>query len=235
MVRRISVAVAVVGLACAVVAPSPSYADPLPVRGWGWKLTSQLGVTSLSPSRQYTVTFATAAMKKRYTPYLTAAVAQVNAAGVHLEIGGVERVDVTRCGPVGHIQLTEAYRPLDGKPGYSRGAPCPRPARGVGAGGAVAVDSEYWDGTWHIENHKLRNTIVHELLHALGLDHPNTDLDGNGRTTRYECPKTPEGDHPVMCSPNGGHRTPLEAGRLLPYDIKALKTLVANAKRQGIE
>ncbi len=52
-------------------------------------------------------------MKARYTPYLTAAVAQAKAAGVRLAMGGVETVDPAKCEPVGHVQITEMYRPLN--------------------------------------------------------------------------------------------------------------------------
>lgn len=47
---------------------APGGAAALTTKGTGWNLTSRLGVTGLSSSRPYTVTFATAAMKARYTP-----------------------------------------------------------------------------------------------------------------------------------------------------------------------
>ncbi|WP_432144249.1 hypothetical protein [Streptomyces sp. bgisy084] len=94
-------------LAVCALAAVPTHAATLTTKGTGWKLTTQLGVTSLSPLRQYTITFATAAMKARYTPYLTAAVSQAKAAGLKLAIGGVEPVDPAKCGPVGHIQFTK--------------------------------------------------------------------------------------------------------------------------------
>ncbi|MBQ1164465.1 hypothetical protein KBZ21_41505, partial [Streptomyces sp. A73] len=42
---------------------------------------------------------------------------QLNAAGLHIKVGGVEPVDINQCGPAYHIQVTERYRPL-GTPGY---------------------------------------------------------------------------------------------------------------------
>ncbi|MBQ1163496.1 hypothetical protein KBZ21_36490, partial [Streptomyces sp. A73] len=83
-----------------------------------------------------------------------------------------------QCGPAYHIQVTERYRPL-GTPGWSKGVPCPWQPVGLGRGGLVIDNSEYWTG-WPIRKAHLTNTIVHEVLHALGLDHPNTDLDGDG-------------------------------------------------------
>lgn len=221
-------------LAVCALAALPTQAATLTTKGRGWKLTTQLGVTSLSPGRQYTITFATSAMKTRYTPYLTAAVSQAKAAGLKLAIGGVEPVNPAKCGPVGHIQFTELYRPL-GRAGYSQGMPCPNPSKGVGTGGIVAIDSEYWDGTWPIPAYKLRNTLVHEPLHALGLDHPNLDLNKDGKTADYECVAAPSGETPIMCSPNGGYRTSPGTGRLTGFDLDGLKALLANARAQGIK
>ncbi|MBQ1166224.1 hypothetical protein KBZ21_50395, partial [Streptomyces sp. A73] len=45
--------------------------------GHGWKLTDWLGVYAASPSKTYTITFDTAAMKARYTPYYTEALKQL--------------------------------------------------------------------------------------------------------------------------------------------------------------
>ncbi|WP_406474632.1 hypothetical protein [Streptomyces platensis] len=221
-------------LAVCALAAVPTQAATLATKGTGWQLTTQLGVTSLSPGRQYTITFATSAMKTRYTPYLTAAVAQAKAAGLKLAIGGVEPVNPAKCGPVGHIQFTELYRPL-GRPGFSQGMPCPNPPKGVGTGGIVAIDSEYWDGTWPMPAYKLRNTLVHEPLHALGLDHPNLDLNKDGKTADYECAANPSGETPIMCSPNGGYRTAPGMGRLTGFDLNGLKALLANARAQGIK
>ncbi|OEV30887.1 hypothetical protein AN219_08130 [Streptomyces nanshensis] len=212
----------------------PASAAAVTTKGTGWKLTSDLGVTSASPSRTYTVTFKTEALRKRYTPYLQPAVRQVEAAGLHLRIGGVEPNDPSRCGPAYHIQFMELYRPL-GTPGWSQGMPCPGQPRGLGRGGLVAIDSEYWDGSWVIADHVLRNTVVHEMLHALGLDHPNSDLDKDGRAEPYECVATRYGNKPVMCSPNGGYRTAANKGRLTGYDIDGIKALLKNARAQGIK
>ncbi|GHJ21596.1 hypothetical protein [Streptomyces albus] len=200
--------------------------------GTGWKTATVLGVTSASPTRTYTITFATEQLRQRYTPYYTQALPQIRDAGIHIELGGVEPVDPNRCGPDWHIQITEMYRPL-GTPGWSQGMPCPFPPQGMSRGGIVAYDSEYWDGTWDIKEHHLKNTIVHEVLHTLGLDHPNVDLDGDGKVAPYECVATSYGNKPIMCSPNGGYST-ANAGKLVGYDVNGLKALVANANNQGL-
>lgn len=205
--------------------PGPTLAGP------GFQVAARLGITSVSPSRPYTVTFASVRLKKRYVPYLTGAVAQLRATGVRIRIGGAESVDTGRCPPWGHIQYTQSYRPL-GRGGYSRGMPCPGPSKGVAAGGIVTMDSEYFDGTWHIAPYQLRNTFVHELLHTLGLDHPNRDLDGDGAARAYECVAGPGGVSPVMCSPNGGHKG-ADAGGLTAFDTAGVEALLTNSGRQG--
>ncbi|MFC4493023.1 hypothetical protein ACFPA8_02595 [Streptomyces ovatisporus] len=217
---------------CAL-AVTPVRADALITQGHGFKLTTQFGVSALSTSRPYTVTFASAELKKRYTPYLTGAVAQLRAVGLNMAVGGVESVVHAGCPPTGHIQYTEEHRPM-GKGGYSRGAPCPHPADGVAAGGVVSMDSEYFDGSWYISPYKLRNTFVHELLHVLGLDHPNLDLNRNGVVETYECVTTPSGVRPVMCSPNGG-RTTSDAGTLSTHDLDGVEALIANGRTLGVD
>lgn len=231
MLRTGIAATAALVLTCAF-GVTPAHAARLTLRGTGFQVASRLGVTALGPARQYTVTFASAELRRRYTPYLTDAVAQMREAGVRLTVGGVESVDPSRCPPPGHVQYTQTYRPVK-RGGFSMGMPCPDPEGGVAAGGVVTMDSEYFDGTWHIAPYKLRNTFVHEMLHALGLDHPNLDLDGDGTAGPYECAAGPGGVRPVMCSPNGGHRTPGRAGTLTPFDMAGLRALVANGERQG--
>ncbi|WP_328691289.1 hypothetical protein OHT20_06565 [Streptomyces caniferus] len=122
MRKPLAVAAATALAACALTA-APADAATITTKGTGWKLTTQLGVTSISPSRQYTITFAAAALKTRYTPYLTAAVAQAKAAGVRLAIGGVEAVNPAKCGPVGHIQAAQHHRPR------AAARPRPRPSQ----------------------------------------------------------------------------------------------------------
>lgn len=211
---------------------TPAHAARLTVNGTGFRLATRLGVTSVSPSRHYEITFASAELKRRYAPHLRPAAAQLRQVGVRMSVGGVERVDGARCPPEGHIHYTEKYRPA-GRGGFSLGVPCPYPARGVAAGGVVTMDSEYRDGTWRMAPYHLRNTAVHEMLHAFGLDHPNLDLDGDGAVSPHECPRAgPRGVRPVMCSPNGGYAD-AAAGRLTPFDLAAVSALLANHRLRG--
>lgn len=216
---------------CAL-AVTPVRADALlTTQGDGFRLTTQFGVSAVDPSRPYRVTFASAELERRYSPYLTDAAAQLRAAGVRITVGGVEHGDAAECPPVGHIRYTEEHRPM-GRGGFSRGLPCPHPAGGLAAGGVVAMDREYFDGSWYISPYKLRNTFVHEMLHVLGLDHPNRDLNGNGVVETYECAASEKGVKPVMCSPNGGYRGS-GAGKLTPFDLDGVEALLANAARRG--
>ncbi|MEU7435659.1 hypothetical protein AB0B07_33200 [Streptomyces sioyaensis] len=200
--------------------------------GTGWRITSQFRTYCLSPSRPYVITFPTQALKDRYVPYLTTAVSQLVTAGVNLTIGGIETPDYSTVPPQGHIQYGEAYRPV-GTAGYSQGLPCYDTADNSVWGGYVLIDTEYWDGTWSITTVKLKNTLVHELLHTLGLDHCNSDMNNDGVVASYETVKDTAGVTPIMTSPNGGYQDS-RAGQLTPYDLNGIRQLLANATALGV-
>jgi len=205
--------------------------------GTGWKTVTQLGVTSASPSQTYTVTYESDAVRKFYAPQIQRAVDQINATtDLNIAIGGVEPMQPDKCGPDFHIQVMELRNPMgDDKPGWSQGMPCPHPPKGMSKGGVVAMNSTYRSGEWSsISQTQLQNTAVHEVLHAVGLDHPNYDKDGDGSVENYECVATSYGNKPIMCSPNGGYSTWNNVGRLVGYDINGIKQLVANARAQGL-
>ncbi|PBC72290.1 MULTISPECIES: hypothetical protein [unclassified Streptomyces] len=209
-----------------LVATGPVFA------GTGWRITTQCRTYCLSPSQQYTVTFPTQALKDRYVPYLTTAVGQLVGVGVNIAIGGIETPDYSTVPPQGHIQYGEAYRPV-GTAGYSQGLPCYNTADNSVWGGYVLIDSEYWDGTWTITDTVRKNTLVHELCHALGLDHCNSDMNNDGKVTSYETVKDTTGVTPLMTSPNGGYQDS-RAGTLTPYDLNGIKQLLANAAALGV-
>jgi len=201
--------------------------------GTGWRITAQFRTYCLSPTQQYVITFPTQALKDRYVPYLTTAVNQLTALGLNLSFGGIETPDYNTAPPRGHIQYAEAYRPL-GTAGYSQGLPCYNTADNSVWGGYVRIDSEYWDGTWSISPVVLKNALVHELGHALGLDHCNSDLNSDGTIASYEAVKDPStGCTPIMTSPNGGYQDS-RAGQFTPYDLNGFKQLLANATALGV-
>ncbi|MFH9426433.1 hypothetical protein [Streptomyces sp. NPDC017529] len=210
----------------AALATVPQYAGP------GWRIAKRLGVRSISPTQQYVVTFPSEELQARYTPYLTRAVTQLQQLGVRITLGGLETPDYAKCPPRGHIQYTEAYQPL-GRAGYSQGLPCYNTIDHSAWGGWVRITSEYWDGSWYITEQGRFHVFVHEMLHALGLDHPNVDLNGDGTVADYECVKDSAGLTPLMCSPNGGYRDDTRAGLLTPFDVAGIRNALRNAPLTG--
>jgi hypothetical protein len=234
--RKIFAASAAALAVCALTA-TPTQAATITTVGTGWNLASQLGVTSASPSQTYTVTYQSDAVRRFYAPQIQRAVDQINSTtDLNIAIGGVEAMDPNACGPDFHIQVLELKNPMgDGHPGWSQGMPCPNPAQGMSRGGIVAMNSTYRSGEWDIKQETLQNTSVHEVLHAIGLDHPNYDADKDGTIEPYECVATSYGNKPIMCSPNGGYSTWNNVGKLVGYDVNGLTALLANARAQGIQ
>lgn len=215
----------------------PASAATLQTSGEGWKLTSgsPFYTTSVSPTKTYTVTYQSDAVKKFYAPQIQRAVDQINSTtGLHLEIGGVEPMDPDQCGPDYHIQVMELHNPIPAHPGWSQGLPCPNPPGGMSRGGVVAMNDTYRSGESTISPEVLQDTAAHEVLHTLGLDHPNKDLNGDGTVADGECVATSYGNKPIMCSPNGGYHTWSNVGKLTGYDVNGINALLNNAKIQGI-
>lgn len=213
---------------------SPAHAESPTYSGFGWKITNQYGVYGLSPTQQFTVTFASQEIKDRWASKLTTAISQLNALGVKISVGGIETYNSSAtCPAKGHINFSEKFQPL-GQPGYSQGIPCYNTADHSAWGGWVFMDSEYGDGTWPLDGYLWVNLPVHEMMHTIGLDHPNTDLDGDGTVESFECPFGTEGARPVMCSPNGGFKTEKYWGRLSDMDRAGVTALLNNARILGI-
>lgn len=232
---RIAVAMGTAAALGALIA-SPANAATITTQGTGWKLTTDFGVTSASPTKTYTVTYESETVRKWYAPMIQRAVDQINASTeLNIAIGGVEPMSTSECGPDFHIQVMERKDPLGAdKPGWSQAMPCPNPPNGMGVGGPVVMNSNYRDGSWNITQQHLQNTAVHEMLHTLGLDHPNTDIDTDGTVESGECVATSYGNRPIMCSPNGGYGSWQNVGKLVGYDINGINALINNAKTQGL-
>ncbi|MCR8576426.1 hypothetical protein [Streptomyces sp. Isolate_219] len=226
------------GFAALALTVSPASAAETPTySGTGWKITNQYGVYGMSPTQAFTVTFASQEIKDRWAPMLTTAVSQLNALGVKITVGGVESyTSDSLCPTRGHVYFSEKFQPL-GKPGFSQGLPCYNTVDHSAWGGWVFMDSEYGDGSWSLTYNAWRNLPTHEMMHTLGLDHPNDDKygDGDGVTENFECPYGTEGAKPVMCSPNGGFKTTPYAGRLSDQDRAGVTALLNNGRILGIK
>ena len=227
--RHIAIAVA---LATTAVIGLPTTADAVTgtqiYAGTGWKANTNRSIHSIDPNRQYTITFSSTTTKNLTSKYLTRAIPQLQAAGVKINIGGVETVAEGTCPPRGHIWIQRKYRPLNGKPGYSRALPCHDTTNNSAWGGVVQMDSEYYDGRWKMSTAGMWNAHVHEVLHVMGLNHPNYDKDRDGRVEDYECVATSYGNRPIMCSPSGGYKTSTSMGKLVGFDVNGIKQLLAN-------
>lgn len=223
-------------IAVAACTSTPANAATVITKGTGWKAATQFGVTSASPTKTYTVTYESEAVRRFYAPMIQRAVDQINAStDLNIAIGAVEPMNPDTCAYNYHIQVMELINPMGAdKPGWSQGMPCYQPEKGMSKGGVVAMNSTYRDGSWNISQEHLQNTAVHEMLHAIGLDHPNYDIDKDGTVENYECVATSYGNKPVMCSPRGGYGTWNNVGRLPAYDINGINALIANARAQGL-
>ncbi|MEU5402861.1 hypothetical protein ABZ348_26595 [Streptomyces sp. NPDC005963] len=227
MKSRIPVIGAIAAAVTLLATANPAVAVGRPLEGTGWKLLPQHRVTSIEPGTVFTVTFTSTALKTKYTPYLTRSITQLKAEGVNISIGGVTNVDPAVCPPTkGTIQFAEVYRPLNGQPGMSRALPC-WTGDDAAWGGHVQINSEYWTG-WNLPTYMLNNVFPHEMLHVIGLDHPNKDLNGDGTVAPGECVATSDGNKPVMCSPNGGYTTTTNQGKLVGFDAAGVRQLLAN-------
>jgi hypothetical protein len=225
--RSIVAALAVAtGLIAGTATPSGA-ADTAPtLSGPGWKISTQYGVQALDPNLGYTVTFMTQTAKDHWAPYIARVVDQYQALGIPLTIGGVEPRSTQVCPPAGRILVVEMHDP--NKPGYSQGIPC-ADSKGVARGGMVRMDTAYNDGTWYLSEKNRFNIPSHELTHAMGLTHSNSDVNGNGKVEDQETVKNTDGTSPLMVGPAvGGYATKEKEGTLTPLDIDGINTLKAN-------
>ena len=202
--------------------------------GSGWQLISTEKTTSLSPGT-YTIQFDSTAARTKLTPYLkiSAANTQAQTAGVKFVVSTTLQKRVTTgCQKARTIVVSLEYRPL-GKKGYSQGGNCFNTADHSLWSGFMRIDTEWFYPHWFSTNattntYRIRNVTTHEFGHAIGLGHPNKDLNHDGKVADYECPLNKDKSRPLMCSPNGGVVTSKGAGNYTPLDIPGLKALVAN-------
>jgi hypothetical protein len=237
--RALAVSAATTVLLLAATPPAESATGPV-YSGRGWKIETSQGIYSLNPD-PYEIVFADETARTKLKPYLTKPAAQVLAVtGVQVTVtDAIDATPIEDCPPRHRIVVHYAYRP-SGPAGFSRALPCHDTLNGSAWGGHMLMDSEYWTtANWFstdpVKNDAYRaNATSHELGHILGLDHPNTDLDGDGTVENYECVTTATGTRPLMCSPNGGYYNSVDAGRFTPpFEEPGLKQLAANWYLRG--
>ncbi|MFD8488668.1 hypothetical protein [Streptomyces sp. NPDC059712] len=224
-------------------AASPVYSGP------GWKALTKDSIYSLSPD-PYTVVFANTTARTRLAKYFkTPAIQVTRTVGVPITV--TSTIDTTPAGtcPTYHrIVVHYTHQPL-GQRGMSSAWPCYRISDGSAWGGHLYMDSEYWEQpAWFSTNRTVneawrRDISTHELGHMLGLDHPNTDVDRDGKVEAQECVRGAGGLKPIMCSPNRGLKVPTgPTGTRVPvaynamtagsftkaFDLPGLRQMLAN-------
>ncbi|MFJ8727696.1 hypothetical protein [Streptomyces sp. NPDC093269] len=218
----------VLALTAATTPAKPVY------KGTGWKAWTSNDIYSLSP-QPYTIVFADTTARTKLTPYLKAPAAQVTTS-VGVKVTVTTTIDTTKavCPAFHRIVVHYGYRP-NGVKGMSRANACYALADGSAFGGHIWMDSEYWtSSTWFSKTSSLneawrRDAVTHELGHILGLDHPNTDVNKDGKIANAECVKSTAGRKPIMCSSNRGQPTAADGGKFTTeYDIPGLKQLLKN-------
>ncbi|MGY1439653.1 hypothetical protein [Streptomyces reniochalinae] len=98
-------------------------------QGTGWKHATILGVTSVSPTKTYTITFDTAAMKARYAPYYTEAIKQIRDAGIHIQVGESNPSTSPNAGPPTTSRSPSCTGP-SARPAGHKACPARSPTRG---------------------------------------------------------------------------------------------------------
>ncbi|MCX5522603.1 hypothetical protein OG342_06960 [Streptomyces bobili] len=217
-------------------ATAPPAAAATPVySGTGWKILTGEGIYSLHPD-PYEIVWADTTARSKLKPYMAKPSSQVSTVtGVQIRVTDtIDLTPATSCPPRHRIVVHYTYRPM-GLKGMSQARPCYAIADGSAWGGHVLMDSEYWTtASWFstdpVKNESYRkNATSHEILHILGLDHPNYDRDGDGTIEAAECVTTSTGTRPLMCSPNGGYYNSTDAGKgTLSFEEPGLRQLIAN-------
>ncbi|WP_405599173.1 hypothetical protein OG741_18235 [Streptomyces sp. NBC_01410] len=204
--------------------------------GNGWKALP--GIHSLSgDGTGYTIQFASADARTKLGPAAKQAAAQLTSVtGIKFTVSTALKASPEKCAtqPRHVLTLGTKYRPFDGKRGMSRAWHCYNTGDHSVWGGWSWIDTEYWSRPDWFSGNKttnaaiLKNAINHEIGHMVGLNHPNKDLNHDGKTADFECPLTPKKYRPLMCSPNGGYTTADGGGKFTSLETPGLKQLAAN-------
>lgn len=242
--RILAITLALAGLLTGylIAAPATHATTTTPTyTGTGWKAWTSNGIYSLSP-QPYTIVFADPTARAKLAPYFTGPAAQVTTSvGVPINVSLTFDLTRTNTCPAWHrIIVHYVYQPM-GTKGMSQTLACHNTADGSAWGAHILMDNEYWTNTaWFSTNSSVndarrRDVAAHELGHALGLDHPNTDVNKDGTIAGGECVKNSAGLRPLMCSPNRGNPPVAAGGKFTAeFDLPGLRQLLANYRlRQG--
>ncbi|MFB7312922.1 hypothetical protein [Streptomyces sp. NPDC056192] len=225
---------AAVAVTTALAATAEAATPGQAVAGPGWNLIDAAQTTSLAPGT-YSIQFDSTAARTKLTPYLKLAAANTQklTPGVKFTVSTtIQKRVTTGCQKFRTIVVSLEYQPL-GKKGFSKANNCYNTLDHGLWSGYIRVDTwwftpKFFSTTASTNTYRIRNGITHEFGHAIGLGHPNKDLNHDGKVADKECPLNKDKTRPLMCSPNGGAVTSKGAGNYTPLDIPGLKALVAN-------
>jgi hypothetical protein len=202
-------------------------------KGTGWTLGNPYQVTSIAPVT-YTITFDSVAARTRLTPYMKQAAYETQrfTPGVRFVVSTTVRpMNKNGCQTSRTISVSLEYRPV-GLKGVGWGGNCYVLADHSLHSGLLRIDTEWWYTNWFSANtvtngQRIKNAVLHEFGHAIGLGHPNTDLDRDGVVESHECVKNTNGWRPVLCAPYGGNFNS-DAGKWTVLERSGLYALVRN-------
>ncbi|MEU9470404.1 hypothetical protein AB0D78_28070 [Streptomyces avermitilis] len=236
---RLATLTALLTAALLILAAAPARAAGPVYAGTGWRIWTDAGIHSLGKD-PYQFTFASTSSRTRLTPYAKAVAAQLHeVTGLTFTVTTtVEAPPASGCVTEHHLILGVKYRPT-GVKGMSHAYPCftdrpGQPDDHAAWGGYAWIDSEYWYAHWFSSNAtvnaaRIKNVVTHEIGHLVGLAHPNTDVDRDGKVEDFECVKTTYGYLPVMCAPGrGGYTSSTSGGKFTSRDTPGLVQLVKN-------
>ncbi|MFD9220031.1 hypothetical protein ACFWDI_08395 [Streptomyces sp. NPDC060064] len=204
--------------------------------GNGWKALPNIHSLS-GDGTGYTIQFASADARTKLGPAAKQAAAQLTSVtGIKFTVSTTLKASPEGCAaqPRHVLTLGTKYRPFDGRKGMSRAWHCFNSGDHSVWGGWSWIDTEYWSRPdWFSSNKAInaaitRNAVNHEIGHLVGMDHPNKDLNGDGKVADFECVLTPKKYRPLMCSPNGGYTTAADGGKFTSIETPGLKQLADN-------
>jgi hypothetical protein len=215
------------------VAPAQALTPGQVGSGAGWRLGYPDQVTSIAPVT-YTITFDSVAARTRLKPYMQSIAAHTQSftPGTVFVVSDTITPQVyPGCQATRTISVSLSYQP-SGIAGYGWGGACYMLSDHSLHSGVMRLTTEWWYPDWFSSNattneQYVKNAVIHEFGHAIGLGHPNKDLDSDGVVEAYECAKNTTGYTPVLCSPNGGNRNS-NAGKWTVYDQNGVRMLTTN-------